>query len=98
MNTSDPNQPPSYEVKDLVSKKPIDPTSNFYERYSRHIPSQSTPKPTYTSSLENIDPHLDSSLNEELRGVTLKETLYRIPNKKFNQLYRHTQAYLKFIN
>ena len=90
-NTSGPNQPPSREVKESLSDKPLDfPTFNFSGRYSPHIPSQSTPDPTYTSSPKTLDPHLDSSSNEELRGVTQEEPLYCIPKNEFNQLRRHT--------
>ena len=84
-NTSVPNQPTSHEVKDLVSNKPLDfPTFKFYRRYSPHIPSQSTPDPTYTSSPETPDPNLDSSLNEEIRAVTLEEPIYHIPNNEID--------------
>ena len=90
-NTSGPNQPPSREVKDSVSEKPIVfPTFNFSGRYSPHIPSQSTPDPTYTSSLETPDPKQYSSSNEELPSVTPKEPLYHIPNNNFDQFQHHT--------
>ena len=57
-NTSGPNQSPSHEVKDLVSKKPLDfPTFDFSRGYSPHIPSQPIPDPTYTSSPKTLDPH-----------------------------------------
>ena len=80
-NTSDPNQPPSCEVKYSDSNKPLDfPTFDFSKRYSPQIPSQSTPDPTYTSSLETPDPHQDSSSNEEIWGVTMEDPLYQIPN------------------
>jgi len=56
---SGPNQPPSQEVKDSASKKPLDfLTFEFSERYTPQIPSQST-----------LDPHQDSSSNEEIQGV-----------------------------
>ena len=97
-NTSGPNQPPSHEVKDLVFDKPLDfPTFNFSERYSPHIPSQSTHDPTYTSSPETPNPNKDSTSNKDLCGVTAEEPLYRIPNNEIDQLHRHTQAYLKSI-
>ena len=97
-NTSVPNQPPQREVKDLVSNKALDfPTFNFFGRYSPHIPSQSTPDPTYTYSPETPDPNQYSSWNEELRGVTLEEPLYHIPKNEVDQLHRHTQDYLKSI-
>ena len=90
-NTSGPNQPPSREVKDSVFDKPLYfPTFDFFGRYSPHIPSQSTPDPTYTSSLKTLDPNLDSSLNEELHGVTIKDPLYCIPKNKVDQLHYHT--------
>ena len=97
-NTNGPNQQPSSEVKDSVSDKSLEfPTFDFSERYSPHIPSQSTHDPTYTSSPETPDPNQDSSLNEELHGVTLEDTLYHIPNNEVGQLHHHTQAYLKSI-
>ena len=36
-------------------------------------------------------------MNEEIRGVTLKEPTYCILNTKVDQLRRHTQAHLKSI-
>ena len=64
-NTSDQNQPPSREVKDLLSNKPFEfPTFNPSGRYSIYIPSQSTPDLTYTSSLETPNQNPDPSLNE----------------------------------
>ena len=76
-NIGGPNQPPSREVKDSVSNKPLEfPTFNPSRRYSPHIPSQSTPDPTYTSSPETPDPNQDPSLNEELRGVTAEKPIY----------------------
>lgn len=57
-NMSGQNQPPSREVKDLASKKLLDfRTFEFSGRYIPPIPSQSTPKPTYTSSPETPNPH-----------------------------------------
>lgn len=89
-NTSGPNQPPSREVKDSVSDKHLDfPTFNFSKRYSPHIPSLSTLDPAYTSSLEILDIDQYSSLNKELQGVTLEETLYCIPNNKVDQLHHY---------
>lgn len=97
-NTSGPNQPLSREVKDSVSKKPLEfPTFDPSRRYSSHIPSQSTPDLTYTSSLETPNPNQDPSLNEEIHRVTPEEPVYRIPNKKVDQLHRHTHAYLQSI-
>ena len=65
-NMSGPHQPPSLEVKDSLDI----PTFEFSRSYPLEIPSQSTPDPTYTSSPDTLDPHQDSSLNEDLRGVT----------------------------
>ena len=97
-NTSVPNQPPSREVKDSVYDKPIEfPTFNFSRGYSPHIPSQSTPDPTYTSSPETPYPNPDSSLNEELHGVTLEGHVYCISNNEVDHLCRHTRAYLQSI-
>ena len=76
-NTSDQNQPPSCEVKDSLSNKPLEfPTFDPSGRYSTHIPSQSTPYITYTSSPETPNPNSNPSLNEELCGVTPKEHVY----------------------
>jgi hypothetical protein len=87
------------EVKDLVSDKPLKfPTFDPSRRYSPHIPSQSTPDLTYTSSLETLDPNQDSSLNKELHGVTSEELVYRIPNNEVDQLHQHTHAYLQSIS
>ena len=82
-NTSDLNQPPLREVKDLgiASKKPLDfPTFEFFRRYPLEIPSQYTPDTTYTFSPNTLGPHQDSSSNEELQGVTPEDPLYCIPN------------------
>ena len=82
-NTSGPNQPTSHEVKDSVSDKPLNfPTFYFSERYSPHIPSQSTLDPMYISSPKPPDPHQDSSSNEEVWGVTPEDPLYFIPNNE----------------
>jgi hypothetical protein len=81
------NQPPSREVKDSVSNKPLKfPTFDPFKRYSRHIPSQSTLDPTYTSSPKTPDPSQDSSLSENIFGVTSKDPIYRIPNNKVDHL------------
>ena len=97
-NTSIPNQSPSREVKESISKKHLDfPTFVFSGRYSPQIPSQSTPDPIYTSSPNTPDPHQDSSSNKELRGVTPEVPLYCIHNNKVDQIHHHTQAYLKSI-
>jgi hypothetical protein len=80
-NTSFQNKPPSHEVKDSVSDKPLEhPTFDPFRIYSPHISSQSTPDPTYTSSLEAPDPNPDYSLNEEIHGDTLEEPIHCIPN------------------
>ena len=80
-NTSVQKQPPSPEVKDSLSNKPLEfPTFAPSGQYSTHISSQSTPDPTYTSSPETPNPNLDPSLNEELCDVTPEELVYRIPN------------------
>ena len=93
-----PNQPPLQEVKELALKKPLYfPTLEFSRRYTPQIPLQSTLDPTYTSLPKTPDPHQDSSLNEELQGVTSEEPLYRIHNTEIDQLHHHTQAYLKSI-
>ena len=39
-----------------------------------------------------------SPSNEELRGVTLEDPVYLVPNNKVNQLRQHTHAYLKSIS
>jgi hypothetical protein len=76
-NTSGPNQPPSRQVKDLVFDKPFKfPTFNPSGRYSPHIPSQSTPDLTCTSSPKTLDPNQDPSLREELLGVTPEEPIF----------------------
>ena len=76
-NTNDTNQPPSREVKEFVSEKPLKfPTFDSSRIYSPHIPSQFTPDPTYNSLLETTGPNQDSCLNEELHGVTSKEPIY----------------------
>ena len=97
-NTSGQNQPPSREVKDSLSKKPLNfPTFDPFGRYSPHIPSQSTLDPIYTSSPETPNPNPDSSLNKKLRGVTSEEPMFLIPNNEVNQLLQHTHAYLQSI-
>ena len=97
-NTSGTNQPTSCEVKDSVSNKLIEfHTFDIFERYSAHISSQSTPDPIYTSSPKTPNLNLDSSSDEELRGVTLEDPLHHIPNNEVDQLCHHTQAYLQSI-
>jgi hypothetical protein len=98
-NTNGPNQPPSCQVKGSVSDNPLNfITFDFFGRYSPHNPSQSTPDPNYTSSPKTLDPNQDSSSNEELRGVTSEQSLYRIPNNEVDQLRRDSRAYLKSIS
>ena len=98
-NTSVQNQPPSREVNDSFSNKPLEfPTFDTSRHYSPHIPSQSTPNLTYTSSPETLDPNQDPYLNKELHDVTLEDPVYRIPNNKFDEILRHTRAYLKSID
>ena len=101
-NSTSPNQLYSREVKYLAttSKKHFEVPSNFISSqftrwYPPKIPIQPIPDMSYTSS-PNI-PHQDSSSNEEIRGVTLKEPLYLVPITKFNQLHNHTQTYLKSL-
>ena len=87
-NTSGQNQPPYREVTDSLLDKPIEfPTFDPSERYSPHIPSQSTVDPTYTSSPETPNLNSDSSLNEEPRSVTLDEPMFFIPNNEVNHLH-----------
>ena len=81
-NTSNQNQPPSCEVKNSLSNKPLSfPTYDPSGRYTPHIPSRSTPDPTYTSSPDNPNPNPNSSSNEEIRGVTPEDPVFLIPNK-----------------
>ena len=97
-NTCVQNRPPSREVKSSLSNKPLEfPTLNPSERYSPHIPSETTPDPTYTSSPNTPNPNSDFSLNEE-RGVTPDESVFLIPNNEVNQLRQHTRACLKSIS
>ena len=97
-NTSSQNHSPSREVTNSHSSKPLEfPTFDPSERFSTHIPSQSTPDLTYTSSPETSNPNTDPSLNEELRGVTLEEPMFRISNNEVNHLCRKTYAYLQSI-
>ena len=84
-DTSDQNQPPSCETEKILSNKPLEfPTFDPSRIYSPHIPSSSTLDPTYTSSPDTPNPNLDSSLNEELRGVTPDEPMFLIPNNEVN--------------
>lgn len=84
-NTSIQNQPPSHEVTNSLSNKHLEfPTFDPSGRYSPHIPSQSTPHPTYTFEPKTPNPSLDPYLNEELHDVTPDEPVYLIPNSKVN--------------
>ena len=84
-NTSGQNQPPSREVKNSLSNKPLEfPTFDPFGRYSPHIPSPSFPNLTYTSSLDTPNPNPDSSLNEQPHGVTPDELVFLFPNNKVN--------------
>ena len=84
-NTSGQNHPPSREVTNSLSNKPLEFTTfDPFRRYSSHIPSQTTPDPTYTYSLDTPNLNLDSSLNEEPCGVTLGEHVFLIPNNEVN--------------
>ena len=86
-NTSGQNQPPSHEVTNSLSNKPLEfLTVDPSRRYSPHIPSQSTLDPTYTSSPETPNPNMDPSLNEELHGVNPDEPVFLIPNNEVNHL------------
>ena len=97
-DTSVQNQPPSHETKRSLSHKTLEfPTYNLSGGYTRKFPSRSTPNPIYTSSPDTPNPNMEPPSNEELRGVTLKEPMFLIPNNEVNQLRRHTRAYLKSI-
>ena len=98
-NTSGQNQPPSCEVTNSLSNKPLEfPTLDPSSRYSPHIPFQSTPDPTYTYSPKIPNPNPDSSLNEEPHIVTPDEIMFLIPNNEVNQLRQHTHVYLQSID
>ena len=76
-NTSLQNQPPSPEVIDSLSKKPLEfHTFDPSRGYSTHIPSTSTPNITYTSSPETPNKNMDPSLNENLHGAKPEEHVY----------------------
>ena len=84
-NTRGQNQPPSCEVTNSLSNKPLEfPTFDPSGRYSPHISSHSTLDPTYTYSPETSNLNLDSYLIEEVHGVTPKDPMFRISNNKFN--------------
>ena len=70
-NTRGQKQPPSHEVTNSLSNKPLEfPTFDPFGRYSPHIPSQSTMDLTYTYSPETTNRNPDSSLNKEFHVVT----------------------------
>ena len=82
-NTSGQNQPPSCEVTNSLSNKPLEfPTFDPSRQYSPHIHSQSTTDRTYISSPETPNPNIDPSLNEEINNVTPKEPAFLIQIKK----------------
>ena len=84
-NTGDPNQPPSHEVTNSLSNKPLEfPTFNPSRRYSSHISSHSTPDPTYTCSPKTSNLNPDSSLIKEPHGVTSEDPVFRISNNEVN--------------
>ena len=98
-NTSCQNQPPSRENKRSLSNKTLEfPTYDLSGRYTRKIPSRSTPDPIYTSSPDTPNPNTESPSDEEIRGVTPEEPVFLVPNNEVNQLRRHTRAYLKSID
>jgi hypothetical protein len=77
-NTSSQNQPPPREVTNSLSNKPLEfPTFNPFRQYSTHIPSQSTPDLTYTSSSETPNLNSNPSLIKELHGVTHKSLCFK---------------------
>ena len=86
-DTSDQNQPPLRETKISLSNKPLAfPTYNPSGRYTQQLPSQSTPDPIYTSSPNTPNTNTESPSNEDLRGVTLEEPVFLVPNNDVNQL------------
>ena len=70
-------------------------SSQSIKRFPPNIRIQPTLDPSYTSSPDI--PHQDSSLDEELQGVSSDKPLYLIPKTEVNQLRRHTRAYLKSL-
>ena len=103
-NPIGPNQPPMGDVKNLVvtSTKYFEVpfhfiASQFTRRYPPEIPTWPTSDMSYTSSTNTPSLHQDSSSNEELRHVTLKELVYRILDTEVYQLRRHTRDYLNSI-
>ena len=92
-NLTSPNQPTTREVKNstTTSKESFKVPSNFIasqytERYPPDFPIQTTPNPSYTSSLDSPIQNLDSSYNEEIRGLTSEEHVYHVPNSELDQL------------
>ena len=87
-NTRNQSQPPSREVTNSQSNKPIESqTFDPSGRYSPHISSHSTHDPTYTSSPDTPNPNLDYSLIEQPHGVTPDEPMFQISNNEVNQLH-----------
>ena len=98
-NTSNQNQPPSRQVTNSLSNKPLElSTFDPSRRYSQHMYSQSTLDPTYTSSPKTSNPNPDSSLIKGPPSVTPEEPVFRISNNEVNELRRHTHAYLQSIS
>ena len=103
-NPIGPKQPSSQEFKDssatLIRSFELPPdyiASQHTKRYHSKSPTQTVLELTYTSSHDIPVEHQDSSSNEEIQGTTPKEAIYRVSNSKVDQLYHHTQAYLKSI-
>ena len=103
-NTTSLNQPPSWEIKNSAasSKKSFELSSNFISsQHTRRYPSdfsiQTTPDPSYTSSLDSPTQNQDSSSNKENQGLTPEEPLYRVSNSEVDQLCHGTQSYIKSI-
>ena len=92
------NQPPSREKKRSLSNKTLEfPTYDLSGRYTRKIPSRSTPDPIYSSSPNTPNPNRESPSDKEIHGVTPEEPVFLVPDSEVNQLRRHTRAYLKSI-
>ena len=96
-NSTCPNQPPSLEVKNLAAslKKYFELSSNFISShhtkiYPPNFHTQTTLDPSHTYSPSSPTHNQDFSFNQEIRGLTPKEPLYRIPNSEVEQLYCHT--------
>ena len=98
-DTRGQNQPPSRETNRSLSNKTLEfPTYDHSGRYTRKLPSRSTPDPIYTSSPDTPNPNTESPSDEEIRGVTPEEPMFLVPNNEVNQLRRHARAYLKSID